>query len=110
MQAGSPVVEDEGYLSHHRHSTHFSYSGNGDDQRSFLSNIEVGSQIYSPEDDHSDVASVSTSRSLPSTLSSCRPLMTKNHSTTGCMKSINGGYLQHPHQQEVVMKMNMKTI
>ncbi|KAL1573106.1 mate efflux family protein [Candida albicans] len=44
--------------------------GDGDDQRSFLSNIEVGSQIYSPEDDHSDVASVSTSRSLPSTLSS----------------------------------------
>ncbi|KAL6452675.1 hypothetical protein SBY92_001937 [Candida maltosa Xu316] len=43
--------------------------GEGDDVRSFLSNIEDGSQ-YGSEDDYNDVASVSTSRSLPSTLSS----------------------------------------
>ncbi|CAN3504698.1 ethionine resistance-conferring protein 1 [Diutina catenulata] len=52
-------------------STHhplFSY-GVGE-QRSFLSLIEQGSTIAASEDDHSDVASVSTSRSLPSTLSS----------------------------------------
>ncbi|RCK66967.1 hypothetical protein Cantr_03429 [Candida viswanathii] len=43
--------------------------GLGDDQRSFLSNIETGSQYEQP-DDNSDAASVSTSRSLPSTLNS----------------------------------------
>jgi MATE family multidrug resistance protein len=44
----------------------FSY-GTGDDQRSFLSLIESSSSVA---DDISDTASVSTSRSLPSTLSS----------------------------------------
>ncbi|CAH6718675.1 uncharacterized transporter [[Candida] jaroonii] len=47
----------------------FSY-GDGDDQRSFLSLIETGSFITDREDDVSDAASVSTSRSLPSSLSS----------------------------------------
>lgn len=47
----------------------FSY-GEGDDQRSFLSLIETGSNIADLDDDVSDVASVSTSRSLPSSLSS----------------------------------------
>lgn len=47
----------------------FSY-GEGDDQRSFLSLIESGSVIIPQETDVSDVASVSTSRSLPSTLKS----------------------------------------
>ncbi|KAK6454703.1 mate-domain-containing protein [Scheffersomyces xylosifermentans] len=42
--------------------------GGGDDQRSFLSMIESGSVIGSEE--ASDAASVSTSRSLPSTLNS----------------------------------------
>lgn len=47
----------------------FSY-GDGDDQRSFLSLIETSSHITDLEDDNSDAASVSTSRSLPSSLSS----------------------------------------
>ncbi|EGV65993.1 hypothetical protein PSN45_003190 [Yamadazyma tenuis] len=47
----------------------FSY-GDGDDQRSFLSLIETGSHITDLDDDNSDAASVSTSRSLPSSLSS----------------------------------------
>lgn len=47
----------------------FSY-GDGDDQRSFLSLIETGSYVTDREDDISDAASVSTSRSLPSSLSS----------------------------------------
>lgn len=47
----------------------FSY-GDGEDQRSFLSNIENTSVIGDIDDDISDAASVSTSRSLPSTLSS----------------------------------------
>ncbi|ODV79643.1 MATE efflux family protein [Suhomyces tanzawaensis NRRL Y-17324] len=47
----------------------FSY-GEGEDQRSFLSLIESGSVIADQEDDVSDAASVSTSRSLPSTLNS----------------------------------------
>lgn len=46
----------------------FSY-GQGDDQRLFLSLIENGS-VYLVEEDASDAASVSTSRSLPSTLAS----------------------------------------
>lgn len=46
----------------------FRYEG-GDDQRSFLSLIEAGSFIG---DDVSDTASVSTSRSLPSTLNSAQ--------------------------------------
>ncbi|EGW33610.1 uncharacterized protein SPAPADRAFT_60944 [Spathaspora passalidarum NRRL Y-27907] len=41
--------------------------GEGDDQRSFLSLIEAGSEYVS--DDVSDVVSVATSRSLPSSLS-----------------------------------------
>lgn len=51
-------------LTHH---PLFSY-GDGE-QRLFLSLIEQGSTIAASEDDHSDVASVSTLRSLPSTLS-----------------------------------------
>lgn len=47
----------------------FSY-GDGEDQRSFLSLIENGSVYTGIDDDLSDAASVSTSRSLPSTLSS----------------------------------------
>lgn len=47
----------------------FSY-GDGDDQRSFLSLIETNSHITNLDDDVSDAASVSTSRSLPSTLNS----------------------------------------
>ncbi|CCE78270.1 Piso0_000888 [Millerozyma farinosa CBS 7064] len=46
----------------------FSY-GYGDDQRSFLSLIETGSE-YTSNSESSDAASVSTSRSLPSTLAS----------------------------------------
>ncbi|CAI5756787.1 unnamed protein product [Candida verbasci] len=45
--------------------------GEGDDQRSFLSLIENGSEIFD-NDDNSDAASVSTSRSLPSSLSSAQ--------------------------------------
>mmetsp|Transcript_1653 Transcript_1653/g.1980 ORF Transcript_1653/g.1980 Transcript_1653/m.1980 type:complete len:617 (+) Transcript_1653:91-1941(+) len=47
----------------------FSY-GDGDDQRSFLSLGESGSVLTQHENDISDAASVSTSRSLPSTLKS----------------------------------------
>ncbi|CUM49868.1 uncharacterized protein AC631_02666 [Debaryomyces fabryi] len=47
----------------------FSY-GEGDDQRSFLSLGESGSVLTQHENDVSDAASVSTSRSLPSTLKS----------------------------------------
>ena len=47
----------------------FSY-GEGDDQRSFLSLIETGSLITDREDDVNDAASINTSRSLPSSLSS----------------------------------------
>lgn len=47
----------------------FSY-GDGDDQRSFLSLNETSSHITDLEDDVSDAASVSTSRSLPSSLAS----------------------------------------
>lgn len=47
----------------------FSY-GDGDDQRSFLSLGESGSVLTQHENDVSDAASVSTSRSLPSTLKS----------------------------------------
>ncbi|KAK6461074.1 mate-domain-containing protein [Scheffersomyces coipomensis] len=43
--------------------------GEGDDQRSFLSLIETSSSV-ADEEDVSDAASVSTSRSLPSTLNS----------------------------------------
>lgn len=46
----------------------FSYGG-GDDQRSFLSLDELSS-FFMGQDDGSDVASISSSRSLPSTLSS----------------------------------------
>lgn len=47
----------------------FSY-GDGDDQRSFLSLIETSSHVTSLDDDNDDAASISTSRSLPSLLSS----------------------------------------
>lgn len=58
----------------------FSY-GEGDDQRSFLSLIENGS-VYTDEGDDvaSEVASVSTSRSLPSTLSSANDGQESFHS------------------------------
>lgn len=46
----------------------FSYGG-GDDQRSFLSLDESGS-VFTGHDDMSDAASIASSRSLPSTLSS----------------------------------------
>ncbi|KAM3124624.1 hypothetical protein CJJ07_001347 [Candidozyma auris] len=46
----------------------FSYGG-GDDQRSFLSLDESGS-VFLSQDDASDIASISSSRSLPSSLSS----------------------------------------
>ncbi|OBA24143.1 MATE efflux family protein [Metschnikowia bicuspidata var. bicuspidata NRRL YB-4993] len=49
----------------------FSYGG-ADDQRSFLSLDESGLVVTSPADD-SDGASVSSARSLPSTLSSAHP-------------------------------------
>ena len=65
--------------------------GLGDDQRSFLSNIETGSQYEQP-DDNSDAASVSTSRSLPSTLSSVH--------TTDDQESFQS-WLHEEHQRRV---------
>ncbi|WLF77468.1 hypothetical protein PVL30_001186 [Lodderomyces elongisporus] len=64
--------------------------GEGDDQRSFLSLIETGSEFGSDQD-VSDAASVSTSRSLPESLGSVQ--------TTGDQESFQSWLVEEHHRR-----------